>query len=129
MIKISHVRALSAEEEPEPILKRLKELVPVYIVALFSSVITILDLIAAINLLVAQIFVGILIIIAVIVTYYYEKIRMNVDDKWQIIITMISGGLWLLAINSRFFPLGDIFELSIRFVAAVWTWVIMLFFK
>ncbi|MFX0038350.1 MAG: hypothetical protein ACFFCY_03270 [Promethearchaeota archaeon] len=129
MIKITHVRALTADEEPEKLLKRLKELVPVYIVALFSSVITILDLIATINLLVGQIFVIVLIITAVVVTYYYEKNKMNVDDKWQIIIAMISGGLWLFAINTRFFPLGDIIELSIRLVVAVWTWIIMLFFK
>ena len=101
--------------------ERLKELVPVYVVALFSAVAVLIDGIAAFHLLSAQIAVIILIIIAAILTWWYESKNLDEKDLLQVIVAVVNAVLWLIVINMRFFSLGLIGEFWFRFAAAIWT--------
>lgn len=101
--------------------ERLKELVPVYVVALFSAVAVLIDGIAVFHLLSAQIAVIVLIIIAAILTWWYENKNLDEKDLLQVIVAVVNAVLWLIVINMRFFSLGFIGEFWFRFAAAIWT--------
>lgn len=101
--------------------ERLKELVPIYVVALFSAVAVLIDGIAVFHLLSAQIAVIVLIIIAAILTWWYENRNLDEKDLLQVIVAVVNAVLWLFVINMRFFSLGYIGEFWFRFAAAIWT--------
>jgi hypothetical protein len=114
--------------EPK-IIERLKETVPVYVIALFSAVAILVDGIAPVNLLSAQIAILILIAISIVITYWYEKTQANTTDWLQILVAIVNGALWLFVINMRFFSLGAIVEFWFRFGAAIWTFLWTTLFK
>jgi hypothetical protein len=111
------------------IIERLKETVPVYVIALFSAVAVLIDGIAAINLLSAQIAILILIALAIYITWWYEKTQAKTTDWLQILVAIVNGALWLFVINMRFFNLGVIVEFWFRFGAAIWTFLWTTLFK
>lgn len=118
--------ALAAKPD---IFERLKETVPVYVIALFSAVVVLIDGIAIFHLLSAQIAVLVLIAISIGITWWYEKTQANTTDLLQILVAIVNGVLWLFVVNMRFFSLGVIVEFWFRFGAALWTFLWTTIFK
>jgi hypothetical protein len=99
----------------------LKELVPVYVIALFTAVASLIEWISVESLITSKIAIYILIGIACLVTLYFEVRRYDNQYKFQIIITMINAGLWLFSINLHILDFPILIEFWIRFITAIWT--------
>jgi len=117
VIKLGNIKSL---QNPTYLVK-LKELVPAYVIALFTAVALILEAIFQLDPPTAKVLVIILIIIAGLFTIYIEHSKNNVNDKIQIVIAVANGVAWLIVVNFRFLGLDLLTELVVKFFIALWT--------
>ena len=103
-------------------LVKLKELVPVYIIALVSTVASFIEF--APTELTQLVGTVILVIITGVFTFFYER-KLNTAVGFpkmvQVTFVTINAVAWVLMVNLRFISLSLIADWIIRFIVAIWT--------
>ncbi|MFW9820196.1 MAG: hypothetical protein ACFFE5_11355 [Candidatus Thorarchaeota archaeon] len=109
-------------EGQDTYLVKLKELVPVYIIALVSTLASFIEF--APTELTQLVAIVILVIISGVFTFFYEK-KLNTAVGFpkmvQVIFVTINAVAWILMVNLRFISLSPITDWIIRFIVAIWT--------
>lgn len=106
---------------------RLKELVPAYIITLFSLVAGILNSLLALDQIAAIFAVIIVLIFGGVVTLYIENKKEI--QKNQKLLAVINGLLWLFVINMRVFTFNAVVELIISLIVTLWTFTLIYVYK
>lgn len=103
-------------------LVKLKELVPVYIIALVSTLASFIEF--APSDLIQLIAVLVLATIAGVFTYFYER-KLNTAEGFnrlvQVIFATINSVAWIFMVNLRLLSLPVTADWIIRFIVAIWT--------
>ncbi len=102
---------------------KLKELVPIYIITLFSLVAGVINTLLEQDPFWAMIALFCIMIFAAIFTFYVEKIRRKIPIG-QTIFVMINGVLWIFVSNMKLFNFGIIAESFIALGTILWTFAL-----
>lgn len=121
VINLTNLKQLK-DQGQDTYLVKLKELVPVYIIALVSTLASFIEF--APTELTQLIAVIVLVIIAGVFTFFYEK-KLNTAVGFpkmvQVTFVTINAVAWILMVNLRFISLPPITDWIIRFIVAIWT--------
>ena len=110
-------------------IKRLGELVPVYVISLLGAVSSFFPLFYEEDPIYARLAIIVIIIISIILTLVIEIVilKRKKDKILQIIIAVISGALWIFFINLRFFDFEKIIVITVQFIITIYTIIIATF--
>lgn len=110
-------------------IKRLGKLVPVYVVALTTATVPILQYMYEEEPDQARLMVVVLLIIGAIVAFGVEYMYKNVKNIAQLGVAVLNSILWVVVINIRFLDLTTVETLWLQFITAVWTFLVGLLAK
>ena len=102
---------------------KLRELIPLYIITLFSLVAGVMNTLLEQDPFWAMIALFCIMVFAAVFTFYVEKIKRQIPTA-QTILVMINGVLWIFVSNMKLLNLGIIAESFIALGTILWTFAL-----